>query len=228
MVIRIMNKKIIAIGTILMLLLIPIGSINAEEGEGITDQGKLFPDDLFDFENIELKDIEFEKIQEFIENLMEKIEEAKDEKEVESILDKIQKDKNSLFKKTRLEKFQKKGRSLIISYGKGLKLTNLKNNKIKLTKRLAVWHYTPENVLQGKTIIVKPRALKESRVLTGMQLGLMTKFKGIHICHKDKMIDKSFSLYIGFAKNVYAFDFSKLKLPNFNFDMPNIDLPSLS
>jgi len=106
--------------------------------------------------------------------------------------------------------YQLSTKTLIISQGWGYNFNLNKNSEFKIKRSmLSFWHYTYGSAKGGKstTLVIRPDTIfssKGAEVYKEKQIGFMYKATGIYIYQKDMFPMKSYTLFIGFANNVFA------------------------
>jgi hypothetical protein len=207
------KRKIMAI-LMILLLMIPLGIVQAgvnnekEQNRGTISVQitSLDLDENQKTENIYLSEEELIEFEKTISNLIDKIESSESWEEVQGIIDNFFKGnnlgifniiKNLLFK---LLPF----RTYVISSGHGYKLNPFKKGSTKIRKTLSFWHYSSGKILKDRTVIIKPLALK-LKILKGLQVGMMTGFKGIHIYVARRFPQKSYTFFLGMTRRVFGF-----------------------
>ncbi|PNX46884.1 MAG: hypothetical protein BV457_06775 [Thermoplasmata archaeon M9B1D] len=106
--------------------------------------------------------------------------------------------------------YQISKKTLIISQGWSYNFNLNKNSEFKIKRSiLSFWHYTYGSVKGGKstTLVIRPNTIfssKGAELYKEKQIGFMYKPTGIYIYQKDMFPKKSYTLFIGFADNVFA------------------------
>jgi hypothetical protein len=101
-------------------------------------------------------------------------------------------------------------KTLIISQGWSYNLNLNKNSEFKIKRSmLSFWHYTHGSAKGGKstTLVIRPDTIfssKGAELYKEKQIGFMYKPTGIYIFQKNMFPKKSYTLFIGFANNVFA------------------------
>jgi hypothetical protein len=98
-------------------------------------------------------------------------------------------------------------RGFVISSGHGRDYTPLKKISFKIRRKVAVWHYNSNGLVDDRTIIVKPLALR-LKILRGRQVGIMTKFLGVYLSVSRGFLSNSYTFFMGTARHINGFDFS--------------------
>ena len=101
----------------------------------------------------------------------------------------------------------KNSRAFVISSGHNYGFNLFKKNDLKIRKTFTFWHYTSDGFLKDRTIILQPLALS-MRILKGRQFGFMTGFTGIYLHIPRSLPEKSYTFFIGTARNIKGMDFS--------------------
>jgi hypothetical protein len=100
-------------------------------------------------------------------------------------------------------------RRLVISHGNCFKLNLFQNSDFSFYKRFAFWRYSPKKeIFPSKTLIYYPPL--NIKVLQGWQLGLMTKFIGIHIYIADKLPEQSYTFFFGTARYISGIQLKRI------------------
>lgn len=205
------KRKIVAIFVILLLITISLGIVEASETHKITENNEtisiqistLSSDGILKTETIILSDEELVEFENMISNLIDKIQSTESLEEIKGIINSIlEGNKLGIFSiiKTLFSKILV-GRTYVISSGHGYKFNPLRKGAIKIRKKLSFWRYSSGEMLNDRTIILKPLALK-MRVLKGSQFGIMTRFTGIYIYVARKFPQKSYTFFMGMARRI--------------------------
>ncbi len=205
------KRKIMAIWIILLLITIPFGIVQASEtlekkenNETISVEiATLNSDEILKTETIFLSEEELVEFENTISILIDRIQSAESWEGIKNIINNFLEGNNlGIFSiiKTLLSKIIS-FRTYVISSGHGYKINPIKKGSIKIRKKLSVWHYSSEEMLKDRTIILKPLALK-MKVLKGSQFGMMTRFTGTFIYVARKFPQKSYTFFMGIARRV--------------------------
>jgi len=205
------KRKIMAIWVILLLITIPLGVVEANEKNENEETDKsisieittLDSDEILKTEIIKLSEQDLVQFENTISILFDKIQSAESFEGVKNIVNNLLGGNKlgifsiikALFSKILV------GRTYVISNGRGYKFNPIKRGAIKIRKKLSFWHYSSDDMLIDRTIILKPLALK-FRVLKGSQFGIMTRFTGIFIYIARKFPQKSYTFFMGMARRV--------------------------
>jgi hypothetical protein len=103
-----------------------------------------------------------------------------------------------------------KNRDFVISQGWNYNFNSNKEQKTSLYKFLNIWYYLPYSSMNfsSRTFILKHSRINfETDSLVGMQIGMMSRFRGIHIYIPRVFPEKSYTFFIGTAKHVVGYDF---------------------
>jgi len=204
-----------AIWVILLLITIQFGIVNA--GQTLNEQDENIPvqmtailkDGSIETKTFYMTEKELIDIQQTISLIIEEIETSGDIN-IEKIIDNLLIEGNPEIISIIKSLFNSKSlisRSFIISLGSGFKLNPLAHSKLKIRKRFTFWFYPQEGSIAGKTIFIKPLMLK-IETLNGSQIGFMHKFTGIYFSAVRKISQKSFTFFMGTAKNVRGLQLS--------------------
>ena len=101
-------------------------------------------------------------------------------------------------------------KTLIISQGWSYNFNLNKNSEFKIKRSiLSIWHYIYGSTKGGKstTLVIRPDTTlfssKGAELYKEKQIGFMYKPTGIYIYQKNMFPKKSYTLFIGFANNVF-------------------------
>ena len=106
-----------------------------------------------------------------------------------------------------------RNRVFIISQGWGYTLNPNKTKDIEFHKFLCSWYYAPRSNwnMTSKTLIIRHSRIElEFENLNGRQLGIMNRFRGIHIVIPREFPEKTYHFFLGTAKHVGGMDFPSL------------------
>ena len=206
------KRKIIAIWLILLLITIPIGIAQASETynkeqniDTVTvELISIESDGIISTNKMILSEEELVIIENTITLLIEKIQSVKSWQELKTTIINILGQSNSALLTVIASLFESKGlssRAFVISSGQGFRLNPLRKNQIKIRKQLSFWHYSSGELLNARTIILKPLALK-LKTLKGLQVGAMTRFTGIYFSTSRNIPQKSYTFFLGTAARI--------------------------
>ncbi len=207
-----MKRKIVAIFAIFIMVSIPLGIVNAGETQEkktirialstISEEGNILTENFYTSEK-ELTDF-----QNLITNLFEKVENLENIDGILELLQRFQLRKNPLFSNA-LKLFNRnkicKNRAFILSSGTCYEINPLKTNEFKMRKSFSFWRYS-EGSINPRTIILKPFRFNVKN-LVGNQFGFMSKFTGIYIHISRTIPEKSYTFFMGTAKNAMGINF---------------------
>ena len=211
-----MKKKIMAIWVVL--LLIAISCSIAEAGETTTEQesytveiSTVEEDGSEIFETVELSEAELAEFETTISEIFEKVQSADGLEQVKEIFQKLLGHRSSLIgtiAKVFLRAKTSRSRALVLSHGKSYDYNILRQSKIKIRNKIQFWHYGSSRTIgKARTFILKPLAL-DFDVLSGSQVGLMTKFTGLYIHISKRLPKQSSTFFIGTARHIRGMDFN--------------------
>lgn len=106
-----------------------------------------------------------------------------------------------------------RNRVFIISQGWGYTLNPNKTKDVEFYKALCSWYYAPRSSwnMTSKTLIIRHSRIElEPETLNGRQLGIMNRFRGIHIVIPREFPEKTYHFFLGTAKHVGGIDFPSL------------------
>ena len=208
-----MKRKIVAIFAMFLMISIPFGVVDAREVKkeedirleiaSISEEGNILTEEFFTSEE------ELVAFQGIIGELFEKIQNAQNLDEILQILQLLRGRDSRLFKiifrmitRNRLLG----NRAFVLSSGTCYDLNPFKQDQVKIRKRSTFWRYS-SGTINSKTFILRPFKL-DNKVLTGTQFGFMRKFTGIYIHISRTIPEKSYTFFMGTAKNAFGLDFT--------------------
>jgi hypothetical protein len=103
-----------------------------------------------------------------------------------------------------------KNRVFIISQGWGYTFNPNKSNDVDFHKALCSWFYTPRSSLNmtSKTLLIRHSRIElQSDMFNGRQLGIMNRFRGIHITIPREFPEKTYNFFLGTAKHIGCMGF---------------------
>ena len=211
-----MKRKLLAIWMVLLLSVIPFSCIGAGETNivntssqdmisleiGVTEE-----DGNIEIESFTITEGQLEEFKERLDQLMNEIESAEDMQEVENIINNLNSKGGIIF--SIIMKFISRiknifNRELLISSGHGYKLNILKKTSLKMHKRVIFWHYSPNKLINSRSIILKPLSF-QMKSFRGRQFGLVSKFNGLYLFVSHRFPQKSYSFMIGSGKQIFGF-----------------------
>lgn len=216
-----MKNKIITMGILFVFIAMSFSSINAdmvvneELKEETVTVGFSAVDSKGLTQKYELKLTEekFSKLKTALSELSEKIENIKDFKDIRNILDKsFEEDYPILyFLLTTFGSTLINNTNFIVSSGYGYKLKLLNQKELTSQKRSLLWHYSksPDKKLPTRTLIIKGLDINP-KILSGKQIGFMTKFTGIYLFIPEQYPEKSYTFFIGAAKMAFGIELKSL------------------
>jgi hypothetical protein len=212
------NKKTIAIILTLIFIALPLSEITAansqnEENDKINIEYSILTMDGTQInKDTAINKEELNVFNEIISKIFDAITQ-KNENDINKILEDLKTEygQNGLFSIIStiagLRPLQK--RVFIISNGYGTKFDLHLRSDFSLRKRFAIWHYIPDTDLtkSSTTVIIDPIpnvSLKFIKVLSGWQIGIMSKFTGIYIRIPGKIQEQiqSQTFFFGYAVKV--------------------------
>jgi hypothetical protein len=216
------KRKIITIMCVLLLVTIPISTVQAEEtstneteNETTTVKLATIIDGIQNIEEIAMSEPEITELQTTITNLIGQLENAKGIFDIDGIIDNILGGRAPIIYniiKSILNLRFSHGRAFVISHGRSYNINPFKQNEFKINRLFTFWHYSPMGLIQGKTLILRPLSLTSSKILRGRQIGFMTRFTGVYLNIPKMFPEKTYTFFMGMARHVNGMDFSFLKL----------------
>ena len=167
-------------------------------------------DGILNTEQFSITDEELFEIENIISNIFENLEGINDWGQFLEVLKNLNIRQNSII--SRVIKILTKSkitqsRSFIISSGHGYSFSPLQKNQFKLRKKFTFWHYSSDERVAGRTLIIQPLKFK-IKLLRGTQFGFMNKFTGIYLNIKRSLPEKSYTFFMGMARTARGMDFS--------------------
>lgn len=218
-----MLKKIIATGIILVFIGVSFQSATAttkQDDRIELDYSIVDSDDTIQTEKLMLSQQELTELQEGLIQVIDKIQSI-------STYDELEKITESLFMGKRYQPILSliiellgqikiiKNRDLVISQGWSYNFNSNKEQKTSVYKLISMWNYLPYSTYNftSKTIILKHSRISfKAEYMAGMQMGMMNRFRGIHIYIPRVFPEKSYTFFIGTVKHVVAYDFPALNM----------------
>ena len=108
-----------------------------------------------------------------------------------------------------------KNKDIIISQGWNYNFNPFKKTSIDFMKTIAVWRYMESSsimALPSTTAIINFDPM-EIKTLTGSQMGLLLRFKGVSIHIPQDFPQESFSFFIGFTRYAGGIELPSLPIP---------------
>lgn len=203
------KKKIMAIWVVLLLFAIPFSIAQASENIQNNDIATVeiatfLSNGITTTETIDLSGEDLAEFENTISILIERIQSATSWEEIENIFKNIPEPKGVILQLIFkiLSKFIPfRNRAFVISHGHSYKLNPLRKNGFKIRQKFTLWHYTNGDRGKDKTIFFKPLSFK-MKVLTGMQIGFMSRFTGIYIYISKNLPEKSYTFFMGTAARI--------------------------
>ena len=211
-----LKRKIIAIATVLLLLAIPLSIVEARE-QPENNKNETYKVEILTVESvgkikneeITITDVDFAELEAKISQVIDEIPTVIDWESLLELIKKIFGQDNPLLGNifemfSKLKLFGRRG--FVISSGHGYDLSPLKRMSFKIRKTLGFWYYDSNQMIDSKTIIVKPLALK-METLSGGQIGYMTGFTGVYFKISRGFLKESYTFFMGAARHINGFDF---------------------
>jgi len=211
-----LKRKIIAIATVLLLLAIPLSIVEARE-QPESNKNEIYKVEILTVksdgkiknEEIPISDADFAEFEAKISQVMDEIPTVIGWESLLELIKKIFGQDNpflgNIFEMfSKLKIFGRRG--FVISSGHGYDLSPLKRMSFKIRKTLGFWYYDSNQMIDSKTIIVKPLALK-METLSGGQIGYMTGFTGVYFKISRGFLKESYTFFMGTARHINGFDF---------------------
>jgi len=217
------NRKMIVMGVIALFVGLSISPVNALEfpenemqDEVVNIEYALVDlDGTVIIEKFTLSEQEFKEWEVMLSEFMEKIQSATDHDDVMNILNTFLRNRHpalSFILKPLSSYKMFRNRVFIVSQGWGHKLNPFKNSSAEIYKLFNFWHYTNrfEFGISSGTFILRHGRLfdTDATFLRGIQVGMMTCFKGIYIYVARPLPEKSYTFFMGTAHHVVGLDFT--------------------
>jgi len=211
-------KKIITIGVILLFTAISFQSVSAIEKEDNKFElnfCRVDSENSIITEKLTLSEQEITELQVELVKIMDKLQTVSSEDELNEITESFAQGKRyqpilSMILDVLEQIRMFKNRVFVISQGWSYNLNSNKEQKTSIYKLINMWNYLPHSTLNvtSRTLIFKHSRLSyEGNYLKGTQIGMMSRFRGIHISIPRTLPEKSYTFFIGTAKHVTGFDF---------------------
>jgi hypothetical protein len=169
-------------------------------------------------EKFTLSKQEFKELEIILSEFMEKIQSATDHNGFMSVLKTFLMNRHPAlsFILKSLNSYEIfRNREFIVSQGWSHRLNPFKNSSAEIYKLFNFWHYTnrSEFGMPSGTFILRPGSLFDTNTqfLRGIQIGMMTHFKGIYVYIARPLSEKSYVFFMGTAYHVVGFDLALLK-----------------
>ena len=217
------NNKMIVIGVIVLFVGLAIGPVTANEfpenelqDEVVNIECALFDlDDSATIEKFTLSEQEFKELEGMLSEFMEKIQSATDRNDIVNIIDTFFGNKypvlSSILKPLNIYKMFR-NRAFVISQGWSYKLNPFKDNSVEARKPFNCWYYSDQSKFEmlSRTFILRHGRLLDMDIecLRGMQIGMMTRFRGIYIYVARSPPEKSYTFFMGTAHHIMGLDFT--------------------
>jgi hypothetical protein len=212
------KRKMLAIWVV-ALFLISMGHVGASEtsntvenGPILVEFGSIASDGTFTTELLSISEEGLAELETAVSLIMDNIEATNDFDWgfLRDLLEKILGNENSLIGRilaifTTLKLSRTRG--FVISSGHGRDLNPLKKITFKIRKKIGMWSYNSNGMIDDRTIIVKPLALS-LKILRGRQIGIMTGFFGVYLSVSRGFLSNSYTFFMGTAKHINGIDFS--------------------
>ncbi|MCK5258698.1 MAG: hypothetical protein KAJ69_04190 [Thermoplasmatales archaeon] len=217
------NRKMIVMGVIALFVGLSIGPVNALEfpenemqDEVVNIEYALVDlDGTVIIEKFTLSEQEFKELEVMLSEFMEKIQSATDHDDVMNILNTFLRNRHPVlsFILKPLSSYKMfRNRAFIVSQGWGHKLNPFKNSSAEIYKLFNFWHYTnrSEFGMPSGTFILRHGSFFDTnaKVLRGIQIGMMTRFRGIYMYIARPLYEKSYTFFMGTAHHVVGLDFA--------------------
>lgn len=205
------KRKIMAVWVVLLLFAIPFSIAQATENIQNNDTATVeiatfLSNGITTTETLVLSEDELAEFENTISILIDRIQSATSWEEIENIIENLPVPKGVIMQLIFkiLSKFIPfRNRAFVISNGQGYELNPLRKNSFKIRQKFSFWHYSNGGIKNSKTIFFKPMSFK-MKVLTGMQIGFMSRFTGIYIYYSRNLPEKSTTLFLGTAARIYG------------------------
>ena len=216
------NRKMIVMVIIVLFVGLSVGSVNALEfpEDEMQDEVVNIEYALVDLngsvtvEKFTLSEQELKELEVMLSEFMEKIQSTTDHNDFMNILNTFLMNRypglSSILKPLSSYKIFR-DRVFIASQGWSHKLNPFKNSSAEIYKLFNFWHYTnrSEFGMPSGTFILRHGSLfdTDAKFLRGIQIGMMTRFKGIYVYIARPLSDKSYTFFMGTANYVVGLDF---------------------
>jgi len=217
------NHKMVVVGVIILFVGLSIGPVTANEfpenelqDEVLNIECALLDlDGSVTIEKFSLSEQEFNELEVMLSEFMEKIQSATDRNDVINIIDTFFGDKHPvlsfILKSLNIYKMFR-NRAFVVSQGWSYKLNPFKDNSVETQKPFNCWYYSGQSKFEtlSRTFILRHGRFLDMDIecLRGMQIGMMTRFKGIYIYVAQPSPEKSYTFFMGTAHHIMGLDFT--------------------
>lgn len=217
------NHKMVVVGVIILFVGLSIGPVTANEfpenelqDEVLNIECALLDlDGSVTIEKFSLSEQEFNELEVMLSEFMEKIQSATDRNDVINIINTFFEDKHPILsfilKPLNIYKMFR-NRAFVVSQGWSYKLNPFKDNSVEMYKPFNCWYYSDQSKFEmlSRTFILRHGRLLDMDIecLRGMQIGMMTRFKGIYIYVAQPSPEKSYTFFMGTAHHIMGLDFT--------------------
>ena len=217
------NRKMIVMGVIVLFVGLSFNSVNALEFPENELQDEIVNieyvlvdlDGNVIIEKFTLSEQESKELEVMLSEFMEEIQSATDHYDVMNILDIFLRTRHpvlSFILKPQNIYDMFRNRVFIISQGWGHNLNPFKNSSVETYKLFNFWHYTNRSEFgmpSGTFILRHGRSFDmDAKYLRGIQVGMMTRFKGIYVYIARPLSEKSYTFFMGTTHHVVGLDFA--------------------
>jgi len=221
------KRKIIVMGVIALFVGLSIGPVNAIEfpenerkDEVVNIEYALVDlDGTVIIEKFTLSEREIKEFEVMLSEFMEKIQSATNNNEAMNIINTFLKDRHpvlSIILKPINSYKMFRNRVFIVSQGWSHKLNLFKNNSADIYKLFNFWHYSNRSnfgIPSGTFFLRHGRLFNtDAKFLRGIQVGMMTRFRGLHVYIARPLPEKSYTFFIGSAHHIVGLDFTLQKV----------------
>ena len=213
----------VVIGVIILFVGLSIGPVTANESlenelqdEVVNIECALFDlDGSVTIEKFTLSEQEFKELEVMLSEFMEKIQSATDRNDVINIVNTFFGDNHPvlsfILKPLNIYKMFR-NRAFVVSQGWSYKLNPFKDNSVEMYKPFNCWYYSDQSKFEmlSRTFILRYDRLLDMDIecLRGMQIGMMTHFRGIYIYVARPPPEKSYTFFMGTAHRIMGLDFT--------------------
>ena len=217
------NHKMVVIGVIILFVGLSIGPVTASKSpenelqdEVVNIECALLDlDGSVTIEKFTLSEQEFKELEVMLSEFMEKIQSATDRNDVINIIDTFFGDKHPvlsfILKSLNIYKMFR-NRAFVVSQGWSYKLNPFKDNSVETQKPFNCWYYSDQSKFEmpSRTFILRHGRFLDMDIecLRGIQIGMMTRFRGIYIYVAQPPPEKSYTFFMGTAHHIMGLDFT--------------------
>ena len=217
------NRKMIVMGVMALFVGLSISPVNALEfpedemqDEVVNIEYALVDlDGTVTIEKFILSEQEFKELEVMLSEFMEKIQSATDRNDVINIINTFFGNKHPvlsfILKPLNIYKMFR-NRAFVVSQGWSYKLNPFKDNSVEMYKPFNCWYYSDQSKFEmlSRTFILRHGRLLDMDIecLRGMQIGMMTRFRGIYIYVARPPPEKSYTFFMGTAHHIMGLDFT--------------------